>query len=87
MRRWVCVLVGFLVHGGCAWASLSPGDRRGWLIDSLLARQVARESEVRMTVLGMVVFLVVLLLLYGGLLSLARWRQRQQQGPRDAWRR
>ena len=31
-----------------------------------------------MTVFGMVVFLVVLLLLYGGLIRLARWRQRKQ---------
>jgi hypothetical protein len=40
-----------------------------------------------MTVFGLVVFLVVLLLLYGGLVSLARWRQRKQGWHRDAWRR
>ena len=40
-----------------------------------------------MTVLGMVVFLVVLLLLYGGLIWLARWRQREQEWRDDMWRR
>ena len=47
-----------------------------------MACHVARESEVGMTVLGMVVFLVVLLLLYGGLIWLARWRQRKQGSRR-----
>ena len=40
-----------------------------------------------MTVFGMVVFLVVMLLVYWGLVSLARWRQRQQRWHDDAWRR
>ena len=47
-----------------------------------MACQMARESEVGMTVFGLVVFLVVLLQLYSGLLWLARWRQRKQ-----GWRR
>jgi hypothetical protein len=40
-----------------------------------------------MTALQLVVFLVALLLLYGGLIWLARWRQRKQGWRRDMWRR
>jgi hypothetical protein len=51
-----------------------------------MACQVARESEVCMTGFEVVVFLVLLLLLYWGLLWRARRRQRKQRWHDDAWR-
>jgi membrane protein DedA with SNARE-associated domain len=51
-----------------------------------MACQVARESEVCMTALEVVVFLVLLLLLYWGLLWRARRRERKQRWHDDAWR-
>ena len=51
-----------------------------------MACQVARESEVSMTAVEVIVFLVVLLGLYGGLLWRARRRQGKQHWHDDAWR-